>query len=35
MVVYIFLEKLTDTIAEPNADVKAHAPKMVTTTYSK
>lgn len=26
------LEKLTDTIAEPNADVKAHAPKMVTTT---
>ncbi len=24
------LEKLTDTIAEPNADVKAHAPKMVT-----
>jgi polyribonucleotide nucleotidyltransferase len=26
------LEKLTDTIAEPNADVKPHAPKMVTTT---
>lgn len=26
------LEKLTDTIAEPNPDVKAHAPKMVTTT---
>ena len=26
------LEKLTDTIAAPNADVKAHAPKMVTTT---
>ena len=25
------LEKLTDTIAAPNADVKAHAPKMVTT----
>jgi polyribonucleotide nucleotidyltransferase len=24
------LEKLTDTIATPNADVKAHAPKMVT-----
>ena len=24
------LEKLTDTIAAPNADVKAHAPKMVT-----
>ncbi len=23
------LEKLTDTIAQPNADVKAHAPKMV------
>tara|TARA_R110002124_G_scaffold87407_1_gene225166 strand:- start:206237 stop:208453 length:2217 start_codon:yes stop_codon:yes gene_type:complete len=26
------LEKLTDTIATPNADVKGHAPKMVTTT---
>jgi len=26
------LEKLTDTIAQPNADVKSHAPKMVTTT---
>lgn len=26
------LEKLTDTIAAPNADVKAHAPKMVTAT---
>lgn len=26
------LGKLTDTIAEPNADVKSHAPKMVTTT---
>ncbi len=26
------LEKLTDTIATPNADVKPHAPKMVTTT---
>ena len=26
------LEKLTDTIAVPNADVKAHAPKMVTRT---
>ncbi|WP_378182927.1 polyribonucleotide nucleotidyltransferase [Aquimarina sp. SS2-1] len=26
------LEKLTDTIATPNADVKAHAPKMVTRT---
>ena len=26
------LEKLVETIAEPNADVKAHAPKMVTTT---
>ncbi|MFH6604678.1 polyribonucleotide nucleotidyltransferase [Maribacter algicola] len=26
------LEKLTDTIAAPNADVKAHAPKMVTRT---
>ncbi|MDC8003241.1 polyribonucleotide nucleotidyltransferase [Aureisphaera galaxeae] len=25
------LEKLTDTIATPNADVKPHAPKMVTT----
>ena len=25
------LEKLTDTIAQPNQDVKAHAPKMVTT----
>ncbi len=25
------LEKLTDTIAEPNPDVKPHAPKMVTT----
>ena len=24
------LEKLTDTIAEPNADVKPHAPKMIT-----
>ena len=24
------LEKLTDTIAQPNADVKSHAPKMVT-----
>ncbi|GAB1307773.1 polyribonucleotide nucleotidyltransferase [Urechidicola sp. KH5] len=24
------LEKLTDTIAEPNADVKSHAPRMVT-----
>jgi len=24
------LEKLTDTIAQPNADVKGHAPKMVT-----
>ena len=24
------LEKLTDTIAKPNADVKAHAPKMIT-----
>jgi len=28
------LEKLTDTIAAPNADVKAHAPKMVTTTIA-
>ncbi len=26
------LEKITDTIAVPNADVKAHAPKMVTKT---
>ena len=26
------LDKLTATIAQPNADVKAHAPKMVTTT---
>ncbi|GGH35216.1 polynucleotide phosphorylase [Mangrovimonas yunxiaonensis] len=26
------LSKLTDTIAQPNADVKPHAPKMVTTT---
>ncbi|MAN58730.1 MAG: polyribonucleotide nucleotidyltransferase [Flavobacteriaceae bacterium] len=26
------LEKLTDTISEPNSDVKPHAPKMVTTT---
>ena len=26
------LEKLTDTIATPNSDVKAHAPKMVTRT---
>jgi polyribonucleotide nucleotidyltransferase len=26
------LEKLTDTIAQPNADVKPHAPKMVTVT---
>lgn len=26
------LGKLTDAIAQPNADVKAHAPKMVTTT---
>ena len=26
------LEKLTDTIATPNGDVKAHAPKMVTRT---
>ncbi len=26
------LEKLTDTIAQPNAEVKAHAPKIVTTT---
>ena len=26
------LEKLTDTISAPNADVKPHAPKMVTTT---
>ena len=26
------LEKLTDTIATPNTDVKPHAPKMVTTT---
>ena len=26
------LGKLTDTISSPNADVKAHAPKMVTTT---
>ncbi len=26
------LEKLTDAIAKPNADVKAHAPKMVTRT---
>ncbi len=26
------LGKLTDTIAQPNADVKAHAPKIVTTT---
>ncbi len=26
------LTKLTDTISAPNADVKAHAPKMVTTT---
>ncbi len=26
------LEKLTDTIAQPNAEVKPHAPKMVTTT---
>ncbi|MCA0932880.1 polyribonucleotide nucleotidyltransferase [Lutimonas saemankumensis] len=26
------LSKLTETIAEPNADVKAHAPKMVTRT---
>jgi polyribonucleotide nucleotidyltransferase len=25
------LEKITDTIAEPNADVKSYAPKMVTT----
>ena len=29
------LGKLTDTIAEPNADVKGHAPKMVTTTHSR
>jgi len=28
------LEKLTDTIAAPNADVKAHAPKMVTVTIA-
>ncbi|MEL6812158.1 MAG: polyribonucleotide nucleotidyltransferase [Bacteroidota bacterium] len=28
------LGKLTDTIASPNADVKAHAPKMVTTTIA-
>jgi polyribonucleotide nucleotidyltransferase len=26
------LEKITETIAQPNADVKAHAPKMVTRT---
>ena len=26
------LEKLTDTIAQPNADVKPHAPKIITTT---
>ena len=26
------LSKLTDTIAQPNEDVKPHAPKMVTTT---
>jgi polyribonucleotide nucleotidyltransferase len=26
------LEKITDTIAQPNADVKPHAPKMVTRT---
>jgi len=26
------LEKLTDTIAQPNADVKSHSPKMVTRT---
>ena len=26
------LKKLTDTIAEPNADVKAHAPKIITRT---
>ena len=26
------LEKLTDTIAQPNADVKPHAPKMITVT---
>lgn len=26
------LDKLTETIAQPNADVKPHAPKMVTTT---
>ena len=26
------LEKLTDTIAETRADVKPHAPKMITTT---
>jgi polyribonucleotide nucleotidyltransferase len=26
------LEKITDTIAQPNADVKSHAPKMVTRT---
>ncbi len=25
------LSKITDTISEPNADVKAHAPKMITT----
>ena len=28
------LEKLTETIAQPNEDVKAHAPKMVTTTIA-
>ncbi|MBX2828473.1 MAG: polyribonucleotide nucleotidyltransferase [Flavobacteriaceae bacterium] len=28
------LEKLTDTISAPNADVKPHAPKMVTTTIA-
>jgi len=28
------LEKLTDTIAAPNEDVKPHAPKMVTTTIA-
>ncbi len=28
------LEKLTDTIATPNPDVKPHAPKMVTTTIA-
>ncbi len=28
------LEKLTDTIAQPNADVKPHAPKMVTATIA-